>query len=174
MLSPDGTNTNWQDQIFRQGTSQNYNLSVSGGSEKTNYYYSAGYNKQVGSIRPNDQTRFSFLTNIDHTVNKYITLGMKLQAARTLNNGLNSGTNALSGNVTSAARLFPNVSVYDANNPTGYNISPDGAVLGNGPNLRGIDNNYTNTRFTIDKNIFRAATNRILSNGTYRLTRSMA
>ena len=164
VASPDGTNTDWQNEIFRQGTSQNYNLSVAGGSERTNYYYSAGYNKQVGAIRPNDQTRFSFLTNIDHSVNKYVSVGMKLQAARTINNGLNSGTNALSGNVTAAARLFPNVAVYDPTNPTGYNISPDGAVLGNGSNLRNIDNNYTNTRFVIDNNKFRAATNRILSN----------
>ncbi len=167
---PNGTNTNWQDQIFRQGTSQNYNLSIAGGSEKTNYYYSAGYNKQVGAIRPNDQTRFSFLTNLDHTINKYITVGVKLQASRTQNNGLNSGTNALSGNVASAARLFPNVPVFDPTNPTGYNISPDGAVLGNGANKRNIDNNYTNARFTLDNNIFRATTNRILANGYVSVT----
>ncbi len=170
VASPTGVNTNWQDQIFRQGTSQNYNLSVAGGSEKTNYYYSAGYNKQVGAIRPNDQTRFSFLTNVDHSVNKFISVGMKLQAARTQNNGLNSGTNALSGNLTSAARLFPNVPVYDAANPTGYNISPDGAVLGSGPNLRNIDNNYTNSRFTLDNNLFRANSSRILSNGYISIT----
>lgn len=160
-----GVNTDWQDQIFRTGASQNYNVSVSGGGEKTTYYYSVGFNQITGPIRPNDQKRFSFLTNLDHSVNKFLTVGAKIQVARTQNNGLNTGTNALSGNVANAARLFPNVPVYDVTNPTGYNISPDGAVLGNYANRRNIDNNYTNIRFALDNNVFRATTNRILANG---------
>ena len=30
-------NTNWQDEIFRTGATQNYNLAASGGSENSNY-----------------------------------------------------------------------------------------------------------------------------------------
>lgn len=169
-LDANNTNTDWQNEIFRQGTSQNYNLSIAGGGEKTNYYYSLGYNKQVGAIRPNDQTRYSFLTNLDHTVNKYITVGTKVQVARTTNNGLNVGSNSLSGNVAGAARLFPNVPVYSTTNPTGYNISADGAVLGSGANTRNIDNNYTNIRFVTDNNQFRATTNRALANAYVAVT----
>lgn len=161
-LDANNTNTDWQNEILRTGTSQNYNLSISGGGEKTTYYYSLGYNKQVGAIRPNDQTRFSFLTNVDHAINKYITVGAKVQVSRTINNGLNTGSNALSGNLTGAARLFPNVPVYDAASPTGYNISSDGSVLGRGANTRNIDNNYTNIRFVIDNNKFNAAATRVL------------
>lgn len=43
-------------------------------------------------------------------------------------------------------------------------------MLGNGANLRNIDNNYTNARFVIDNNIFQAATNRILSSGYLSVT----
>ncbi len=32
-----GANTDWQDQIFRTGSSQNYNLAFSGGDSKTSY-----------------------------------------------------------------------------------------------------------------------------------------
>lgn len=169
-MDANNTNTDWQNEIFRTGTSQNYNLSVTGGGEKTSYYYSLGYNKQVGAIRPNDQTRFSFLTNIDHNLNKFITVGAKVQVARTLNNGLNTGTNALSGNLIGAARLFPNVPVYDASNATGYNISPDGSILGRGANTRNIDNNYTNIRFAIDNNKFNATATRILPTGYVSIT----
>ena len=164
VLNPDGTDTDWQDVIFRTGSSREYNLSVSGGGEKTSYYYSLGYQKLVGAIKPNDQTRFSFLTNIEHAVNKFVTVGAKVQVSQTRNNGLNVGSNALSGNVAGAARLFPNVSPYDATNATGFNLSPDGAVLGRGPNLRNIDNNYTNLAFVLENNKFRANTNRILAN----------
>ncbi|GAB2555398.1 TonB-dependent receptor [Spirosoma aerophilum] len=169
-MDANNTNTDWQNEILRTGTSQNYNLSISGGGEKTTYYYSLGYNKQVGAIRPNDQTRFSFLTNVDHAINKYISVGAKVQVARTINNGLNTGSNALSGNLTGAARLFPNVPVYDPTSPTGYNISSDGSVLGRGANTRNIDNNYTNIRFVIDNNKFNAATTRVLPTGYLSVT----
>ncbi|QJD78934.1 SusC/RagA family TonB-linked outer membrane protein [Spirosoma rhododendri] len=169
-LDANNTNTDWQNQIFRQGTSSNYNLSIAGGGERTNYYTSVGFNKQVGAIRPNDQTRFSFLSNIDHSFNKFLSVGAKVQVARTINNGLNTGTNALSGNITAAARLLPNVPVYDASNPTGYNISPDGAILGSGANSRNIDNNYTNIRFVIDNNKLGATTTRILPTAFVNIT----
>mgnify|MGYP002777677406 CR=1 FL=1 len=164
VLDPNGANTNWQDIIFRTGTSQDYNLNVTGGGEKTSFYYSMGYQKIVGAIKPNEQTRLSFLTNLDHAVNRFVTVGVKLQASQTRNRGLNIGTNALSGNIAGAARLFPNVSPLDATNPTGFNLSPDGAVLGRGANLRNIDNNYTNLAFVLENNLFRANTNRLLAN----------
>ncbi|NDU97729.1 SusC/RagA family TonB-linked outer membrane protein [Spirosoma terrae] len=164
-MDANNTNTDWQNEILRRGSSQNYNLSVTGGGEKTSYYYSLGFNKQVGAIKPNDQTRFSFLTNIDHNINKFITVGMKVQVARTSNNGLNTGSSALSGNLTAAARLFPNVPVFDATHPTGYNISPDNSILGRGANTRNIDNNYTNIAFVIANNTFNATTTRVLPTG---------
>lgn len=159
------TNTDWQEQIFRTGVSQNYNLSVTGGGERTSYYYSLGYNNISGAIRPNGQNRYSFLTNIDHSVNRFLTVGAKVQVARTENTGLNTNSNGLSGNIANAARLFPNVPILNSRHPTGYNISPDGAVLGNGANLRNIDNNYTNIAFVLDNNIFQAASSRVLANG---------
>ncbi|MDZ7898384.1 MAG: hypothetical protein U5N85_10230 [Arcicella sp.] len=94
-----------------------------------------------------------------------------MQVTRTENTGLNTGSNALSGNLTNAARLFPNVPIFNANHPTGYNISPDGAVLGQGSNLRGIDiNNYTNIQFALDNNRFAANIGRVLSTTYLQIT----
>ncbi|MFB0906764.1 MAG: TonB-dependent receptor plug domain-containing protein, partial [Spirosomataceae bacterium] len=163
VLDPNGTNTDWQDVILRQGIAQNYNVSFSGGLEKTNYYFSLGYNKQEGAVVSNGQTRYNFTSNIDHSFSKYVLVGTKMQVARTENTGLNSGSNALSGNLTGAARMFPNVPIFDVNNPTGYNISPDGAVLGQGSNLRNIDNNYTNIGFVLANNKFNNQIGRVLS-----------
>jgi TonB-dependent starch-binding outer membrane protein SusC len=170
VLDPNGTNTDWQNIILRQGISQNYNVNLSGGMDKTNYYFSLGYNDQVGAIVSNSQKRYSFTSNIDHNFNKYISIGTKMQVTRTENTGLNTGSNALSGNLTNAARLFPNVPIFNASHPTGYNISPDGAVLGQGSNLRGIDNNYTNIQFVLDNNRFRANIGRVLSTTYLQIT----
>lgn len=161
-LDANRTNTDWQDYILRTGRTQDYNLGITGGGESTNYYISLGYQNITGALRANDQTRYSFLTNIDHRINRFVKVGAKLQVARTTNNGLNTGSNALSGNLGGAIRLFPNVPIYDATNPTGYNLSPAGDALGRGANTRGIDDNYTNLAFVLENNILRANTNRLL------------
>ncbi len=169
-LDANNTNTDWQNVVLRQGIAQNYNLNFSGGVEKTNYYFSLGYNRQEGAVATNGQRRYSFTSNLDHNFNKYISVGTKLQITRTENTGLNNGTNALSGNITGAARLFPNVPIFDSANPTGYNISPDGAVLGQGANKRGIDNNYTNLQFVLDNNKFSSQVGRALSTTYLQIT----
>ena len=165
-----GTNTNWQNVVLRQGIAQNYNINFSGGVEKTNYYFSLGYNRQEGAVATNGQKRYNFTSNLDHNFNKYVSIGSKVQITRTENTGLNTGTNALSGNITGAARLFPNVPIFDATSPTGYNISPDGAVLGQGANKRGIDNNYTNLQFVLDNNKFSSQVGRVLSTTYLQVT----
>ncbi|SFF03193.1 SusC/RagA family TonB-linked outer membrane protein [Thermoflexibacter ruber] len=166
---PNGAETDWQSQILRTGTVQNYGINFSGGSDKTTYFFSLGYTDQLGSTVSNAQKRLTFRGNIDHQINKWIEAGTSLSLTRNNNDGLNTGTNALSGNITGGLRLFPNVPVFNPNHPTGYNISPDNQVLGNGANTRNIDNNYTNIRFVLDNNKFQAQTNRILSNSYFQV-----
>lgn len=163
-LNPDNIETDWQGVIFRQGRSQDYNLNFSGGTEKTNYYFSVGLNDFKGPVVANSQRRYSFSTTLEHNLVDWLKTGVKVQVSRTQNEGLNTGSNALSGNLTGAARLFPNVPVFDPSNPTGYNLTSDGALLGSGKNLRNIDNNYTNLGFVLANNQNKATTNRILSN----------
>lgn len=169
------TNTNWQDVILRNGFVQNHALSLSGASESTNYFFSAGFLKNQGPIVANDQTRYSFRGNFDHTVNKLVTVGASLAYTRGTFNNLNTGGNALSGNVTGASRLLPNVSPFlDPTDPNfarfeGYNITPDGAALGQGANLRPVDNNFTNLAFVLAKNRYVTNNNRILGNAYVQL-----
>src|SRR5699024_4841628 len=44
----------WQDAIYRTGGHQGYSLTVSGGSEKTQFYTSGSYDKTVGTIKASD------------------------------------------------------------------------------------------------------------------------
>lgn len=53
------TNTNWLDEIFQLAPMQDYNISVSGGSEKAFYSLSAGYMKQKGIVIGTDFDKFS-------------------------------------------------------------------------------------------------------------------
>jgi len=63
--------TNWQDAIFQDGVMQNYNLSVAGGSEMSNYMFSAGYLDQEGIVVNTGFQRFNFRANSDFTVGRF-------------------------------------------------------------------------------------------------------
>lgn len=72
-----GVNTDWKRLVTRKGLQQQYNLSASGGEGKTTFFVSGGYFKQQASVIASDFTRYSFTTNLKHTVNR-LTLGINL------------------------------------------------------------------------------------------------
>ncbi|AII50719.1 SusC/RagA family TonB-linked outer membrane protein [Hymenobacter sp. APR13] len=80
-------NTDWQDEVYRTAAIQNYQLNVSGGSDKTRYYVSGGYFKQDGIFRNSGFDRFSFRINLDQEVSKRFRIGTNLNLSRTNNNG---------------------------------------------------------------------------------------
>ena len=163
-LDPNGRpyNTNWQDVVFRKAFQQNHNLSVAGGTENSSYYFSAGYTDLNGDIVGNSLRKYSLRGSLEQKAINIFTFGFNTGLTYTQNKGLNVGTSTLSGNVTNALLVFPNVPVFNADGT--YNLSADKQRLGRGANLREIDNNYTNIKYVLDKNIFR---NQVLSlNGT--------
>ncbi|NQZ78793.1 MAG: SusC/RagA family TonB-linked outer membrane protein, partial [Ekhidna sp.] len=162
---PDNVDTDWQDVIYRTGSVINHNLSLSGGSERVSYYFSAGMSDQEGAIKNNSLSRYSTRANIDYTANDWLKTGVKLQVSRQQSNGLNVSSSGLSGNVANATRLFPNVPVFEAEHPTGYNITPDNNALGRGNNLQNIAFNLTNIQYVLDKNIQETINTRFLGNG---------
>lgn len=60
---------------FRTGFLQNYDLSISGGNDKTTYYIGGGWNKQQADLRTNDFRRGSFKFNLDQKIGKIFTVG---------------------------------------------------------------------------------------------------
>ncbi len=73
-----GINTNWKDLISRTGIIQNYDLSVSGGNEKTNYYISADYLDQKGRVIGTGYKKYTLNFNSDHKINDWIKFGNSL------------------------------------------------------------------------------------------------
>ncbi|WP_220392912.1 SusC/RagA family TonB-linked outer membrane protein [Chitinophaga lutea] len=82
----DVTRYDYQDQIFRTGLGTDNYVSVSGGSEKTKYYFSGGYYYNQGIIRNTDFRRFNFKTRIDQTINDYISVSGGLAYSNTFSN----------------------------------------------------------------------------------------
>jgi TonB-linked SusC/RagA family outer membrane protein len=74
-------NTDWTEVMLRdQYAINNYNLSISGGSDKLSYYTSAGMLRQNGLMKWFDEKyeRFNILQNIQYNINSWIEVGMKL------------------------------------------------------------------------------------------------
>lgn len=72
---------NWSDLLLHQGNQQNYQLGVSGGTDKTKIYFSGAYFGEKGILRLNDFKRYSARFNIDQTINSWITAGISSQYA---------------------------------------------------------------------------------------------
>ncbi|MDW7693057.1 TonB-dependent receptor [Flammeovirgaceae bacterium SG7u.111] len=71
-------NTDWQNEIFQRGYTQNYQLSLSGKSNKTNYYLSGGYTANQGAVRSSEMNRANFKINLDQEVNEWLKIGTRV------------------------------------------------------------------------------------------------
>lgn len=164
--NPDGTpiDTRWYDYIYRTGVSQNHNLSVSGGTQSTTYYFSANYSKQNGFLRANEFDRKSARFNIDQEVNRWLKLNGSVSYNTTNNaspyaGSLPSSNFFLVGLARLAIALPPNVPAY---NPDGsYNISTTSPnTIGMGNNQ--VVSNWGNPVAQLDKNHYTSSNDRII------------
>ncbi len=62
--------TDWKDVLMRQAVHQNYEASVSGGSENTTVYSSLGYQKQEGLVENSSMERYSGRFNVQQKIGK--------------------------------------------------------------------------------------------------------
>lgn len=65
--------------VFRTAFQHSYNLSVSGGSENTNFYVGGEYTSQQATLRLEDFTRYGLRVNLDHKISNFVTIGTSNQ-----------------------------------------------------------------------------------------------
>lgn len=138
-----GVGTNWQDALFNNGAPvQNHQLSISGASEKINYYFSAGYYNQEGIVGGNydhsNYERLSFRSNTQYKVFdesktrnwlRSLTVGVNLSYSRINSRGINAG-NLTGSALADALFMDPTMDVYaDSEDElraiAGSNYNPD-------------------------------------------------
>lgn len=116
----DFANTDWLDEVFEPGYSQNIQLTASGGNEKLQYLISAGYYDQDGIVVfDNDKyQRYNFRTNINADLTDRIKIGTNLQLSYAAQDKLSSKGDA-PGIIRHALLRPPVLSVYkDPSDPT--------------------------------------------------------
>lgn len=112
--------TDWFDETTRTGVIQQYNVSVSNGSEKGTSFFSLGYYKNKGIINESDFERFSARMNSEyHLIDKILTVGEHFTLNRT------SEVQAPGGFLQNVLQFNPSLPVYDVN---GEYAGPVGGV----------------------------------------------
>ena len=121
-----GEGTDWLDVMTRKAFSQKYFLSLAGGSKSTKVYFSLGYNDINGIVIDSDQQQLSGRLKIDHTVFKWLNLGINTQYSKRHNNKSNT---AISGNATRAVtNLNPMMTPTETWDTLGDNGTNGGSI----------------------------------------------
>jgi len=127
----DPIDTKWADYVYRTGFQHNHALTISGATGSTSYFLSIGYTNQEGMIQQNSFDRKNVRLNVDHKLNKWVSLGANFSYINSLGKAPNTGS--LAGQAFSTAGagrlafvLPPNLAPYK--NDGTYNIN--GSAIG--------------------------------------------
>ena len=124
-----GNGTNWQDEIFRPAMIQSYQLTFSGGDNKTTYAISGGYFDQKGVIINSDFKRYSLRLNLDRQIFNTLKVGTHMSGTHTISRTSATDVGGRDGVVNGALKMNPIQSVY-ANEETGeYTPTNDPGLL---------------------------------------------
>jgi TonB-linked SusC/RagA family outer membrane protein len=116
-------NTDWQDEMYHPASMHNYQLNVSGGTEKTRYYLGGGYFKQDGISLNSGFDRYNFKINLEQTVSKRLRVGLNLNLSRSHTNGSTRSESGIgnSGTVLGTLSQIPTIPVRNADGTYGVN-----------------------------------------------------
>jgi len=148
-----GQGTDWLGEIFRRAAMRSVNLTASGGSDKSQYLFSAGYFKQDGIIYKTDFDRFNLRFNGDIKATDWMKIGNSLSMSKYVERGAN--TYDPFNSVILLALMAP---------PTVTPRNADGSYSGGNGNADGFNEpnpiynlevpQNSNTKYRINGNVF--------------------
>ena len=115
-------NTNWIDAVTQKGSQQLYNLSMSGGNERTQVYASGGYFGQTGTTIATDYNRYNGALSITHKASDKLTITSGINGSSALQHTPANG-GAFTNPVLASFFLVPWYSPYNSDGSLRYNDS---------------------------------------------------
>jgi TonB-linked SusC/RagA family outer membrane protein len=73
-------NTNWQDEVYQTAVSNEHQLNISGGKDKTRYALVVGYLNKAGIVKNSYFDRGSIRLNLDRELNNKLKIGLNMSA----------------------------------------------------------------------------------------------
>lgn len=138
-------NTDWQSFLLRKGFIQNHNLSLGGGTDRSNYNFSAGYQDNEGTVKSTFFKRYSGLFRFSSQVSKHFNLNMRLQGVATRGGSVLNNYS----NTASPLKVLAYANPYE----TPYNA--DGSIKNK------LNNGLANPLYEIDKAQLRTNNNTV-------------
>ena len=135
--------TDWRKELIRTAHNQNYEVSASGGNERTTFYASLGFNRQEGLVENSSLDRYSARLNMTQKIGSRAEVGgnmMFTQMNQEMNEERGSNINPF---LCVAVSATPSMPVRDASGNyvgsyAGTNVNP----------LRDIRTDYNRSRIT--------------------------
>ena len=154
--------TNWKDELFRVGKVQDYQVSMTGGSQKTNFYVGLGYMKNNGIVINSNFERFSNLLSLEHKATDWLKVGLRNNISFANQKGFSDnssqgGSVAISSPIGQLLSLEPSAPVYNDDGSINHDVSwgnADNPSITFGDKMVKLNNktlrNLTNADLTID------------------------
>lgn len=140
---PETGYTDWRKELFRTATHQNYEVAVSGGTAKTTFYSSLGYNNQEGLVSNSNLDRYSARLNLTQKVGSRGEAGANMMFTQ-MNQDMNEERgSAINPFLCAAVTQTPSMTVRDAEgnyigSEPGSNLNP----------VRDMHTDYNRSRVT--------------------------
>jgi TonB-linked SusC/RagA family outer membrane protein len=100
--------TDWYDAVTRNARLQDYTLTITGGSEKSTYGVTAGFNEEESAIGTSKFTRFTLRSKSTTDINDWLRIGENIRLTRTSDMGYQGqGTGGIIGQVLRIPTIVP-------------------------------------------------------------------
>lgn len=103
---------NWNDYVFRKGKTQQHNLSLSGGSEKTTFFTSLGYYDEEGVTVATGIKKYTGRINVTHT-DKNVKIGANVSGGWSDYVGTTEGNQGVGSPLNTVLWALPYEKPYD-------------------------------------------------------------
>ena len=169
-----GKGTDWQDAVLRTALQQSHELSITGGTEKSRYAFSANYTDQDGILLNSGFERYNFHTNVEWELQKGLKFGVNATYGRSKQKGLTTteeqvfNSSPYSAGITNsfvyALLMPPVVSVYNADGSYNFNNPFEYAYFA-------IGDQSANPVYDLEESVAENINNYLLSNvwASYRI-----
>jgi TonB-linked SusC/RagA family outer membrane protein len=162
---------NW-DAVMQTGTTEQHNISISGGSDKSTYFFSVGQLDQEGIIRNSDYHRTNFRFNVNNNLSDWLSMSSKASYTKSSSNRIQQSSNT-AGLMLGLLRSTP---TFDSRDYIGTYHAADGST----ETLRqrtyrrksGSSRNasYNNPLWTINEQLATSDVNRLIMSSEMKIT----
>lgn len=119
-------NTDWNDILFRDVFNQEYNASVSGGSDRALYYASAGYYNEQGTVKGVENNRYNLTLKTNFRLNKLLKVGASVFANQRRQESYLTDTGGFTNPVYYSRMANPYFEPYQADGSYNYDQNVQG------------------------------------------------